>query len=96
MLAASASKTQKLESGFYLYVSGVMAVALVIALRLRDTHLVEGDVGRALEARLGVPGGLPVTPEHDASGGHASRSRCATTDSGNGSRAPSFHSRSRP
>ena len=39
-------KTQKLESGFYLYVSGVMAVALVIALRLRDTNrtsLIEGD-----------------------------------------------------
>ena len=31
-------KQQRLESGFYLYVAGVMALALVIALRLRDTR----------------------------------------------------------
>jgi MHS family alpha-ketoglutarate permease-like MFS transporter len=31
-------KTQHMESGFYVYVSVVMAVALVVALRLRDTN----------------------------------------------------------
>ena len=51
---------------------------------------------RALEARLGVPGRAAVPPEDDAAPAHASRSRCATTESGSGMRAPSFHSRSRP
>jgi MHS family alpha-ketoglutarate permease-like MFS transporter len=31
-------KTERLESGFYLYVAAVMGVALLIALRLRDTN----------------------------------------------------------
>jgi len=31
-------KQQKMESGFYLYVAAVMAVAFVVALRLRDTN----------------------------------------------------------
>ena len=36
----------------------------------RDAHRVERDVGRALEARLGVPGGAAVPPEDDAATAH--------------------------
>jgi MHS family alpha-ketoglutarate permease-like MFS transporter len=31
-------KQQGMESGFYIYVSGIMAVAFVVALRLRNTN----------------------------------------------------------
>ena len=31
-------KSQKLESGFYIYVAGIMAVAFLIALRIRNTN----------------------------------------------------------
>jgi len=31
-------KTQKVENGFYVYVAGMMAIALVIAIRLRNTN----------------------------------------------------------
>ena len=39
-------KSQKLESGFYIYVSAMMFVALLIALRIRNTNatsLIEDD-----------------------------------------------------
>jgi hypothetical protein len=72
------------------------------ALRLDDPGLVEGDVGRALEARLRVPGGAAVPPEDDAAAAHARSvraswtSRGRVTDSGRAMRCPSFQSRSRP
>jgi len=39
-------KTERFENGFYIYVSGLMLVALLIALRIRNTNatsLIEGD-----------------------------------------------------
>jgi MHS family alpha-ketoglutarate permease-like MFS transporter len=39
-------KSQKLESGFYIYVAAIMAIALVISLRIRNTNatsLIEED-----------------------------------------------------
>jgi MHS family alpha-ketoglutarate permease-like MFS transporter len=32
-------KSQKLESGFYIYVAGIMAIAFLIAIRIRNTNV---------------------------------------------------------